>query len=277
MKRLCSVALQIVLFIPLALASGLTEALEIVGKWTQGGLLLGSATPGTAIQLDGKPVAVSPEGYFALALGRDAPTEATVTAVYQGQTEIKTYAVAKRHYDVQRVDGVPQDTVTPPPDVLVRIAREAELVSAARAGNDPRLDYRSGFSSPLAGPVTGVYGSQRIYNGTPKNPHFGLDIAAPVGALVTAPAAGVVRLTQPDLYFSGGTLILDHGYGIFSTFIHLSEILVQEGDRVERGTPVAKVGATGRATGPHLDWRINWFDVRVDPALVMEQFPVGWE
>jgi len=185
------------------------------------------------------------------------------------------FDVARRSYDVQRIDGVPERTVTPPAEVLARIRREQALVDRARAPVSARQDFLSGFARPLEGPITGVYGSARIYNGVPKNPHYGLDIAAPSGTLVRAPAAGVVRLAQPDLYFSGGTLIVDHGQGLTSTFIHLSALLVAEGDELARGEPIARVGATGRATGPHLDWRMNWQDVRIDPALVLRHFPAA--
>lgn len=254
-------------------SAGVGYATELRGAWVQGGLLLGKAEPGTEIAFNGKPVSVSPAGDFVVALGRDESATATLTSSFEGQSTSTTYEVVSRKYDIQYIEGVPQQTVTPPPEVISRIQREAAMVAKARAIVDPRLDYLAGFSSPLKGPITGVYGSQRFYNGTPRNPHFGLDIAAPNGTLVVAPAPGVVRFANADLYFSGGTLIIDHGYGVSSSFIHLSDILVEEGQVVARGDNVAKVGATGRATGPHLDWRINWLDVRVDPAIVLEQFP----
>jgi murein DD-endopeptidase MepM/ murein hydrolase activator NlpD len=253
------------------------SGLEIRGLWQQGGLLLGRTEPGTAVCFQGKDLNVSPEGYFVLALGRDAPEEVELIVGDGDNARAATYAVSQRQYDVQRIEGVPQKTVTPPPEVLERIRREAALVANARAVFSTRLDFLDGFDSPLEGPVTGVYGSQRVYNGVPKNPHYGLDIAAATGTSVTAPAPGVVRLVHSNMYYSGGTLIIDHGYGVSSTFIHLSDILVAEGDEIEAGDPIARVGATGRATGPHLDWRINWFDVRVDPALVLEQYPRGAE
>ena len=185
-----------------------------------------------------------------------------------------SYSVAQREYKVQRVDGVPQRTVTPPSaEVLERIRQEGRLVRQARADNDRREDFLQGFIKPLEGPITGVYGSQRVYNGVPKNPHYGLDIARPTGTVVVAPAAGIVKLVHADMYYSGGTLVLDHGYGLTSSFIHLSGALVKEGQRVEAGDAIAKVGSSGRATGPHLDWRVNWFSVRLDPALVLEYFP----
>jgi len=248
-------------------------ALDLRGDWQQGGLILGSVNPETKITFEGRQVDVSPEGHFIVALEQNTPSQVTLELDTKDVIERRVFKVTQRKYDIQKVEGVPQETVEPPPEVLDRIAREAALVASARSGSDPRLDYLAGFAKPLEGRISGVYGSQRYYNGIPRNPHYGLDIAAPEGALVHAPAAGVVRLAHPDLYFSGGTLIVDHGYGLFSSFIHLSEILVAEGQVVEAGDQIARVGATGRATGLHLDWRINWFDVRIDPALVLKSFP----
>lgn len=251
-------------------------SLELKGELVQGGMLIGRVTPGEQVEVMGRPVRVDDQGLFVFGLGRDAPAEIKLTHT-NGGNEVVTYsyAVVQRVYREQRVDGVPQKTVTPPPEVLERIRREATLVREARTVDDKRTDFLTGFVKPLEGPITGVYGSRRVYNGTPGNPHYGLDIAAPTGTEVFAPAPGVVTLVHRDMFYSGGTLLIDHGYGISSTFIHLSELLVEEGQQVAPGDPIARVGATGRATGPHLDWRINWFDVRLDPALVLDQFPAA--
>lgn len=264
-----------ILTVILALASGAAPALELEvrGAWEQGGMVIGRVASVAKVWLDQTPVAVGRDGHFVLGLDRDAPAQVAVTVADPLGQHHYRFEVARRSYDVQRIDGVPERTVTPPAEVLARIRREQELVDRARAPVSARQDFLSGFARPLEGPITGVYGSARIYNGVPKNPHYGLDIAAPVGTLVRAPAAGVVRLAQPDLYFSGGTLIVDHGQGLTSTFIHLSALLVTEGDELARGQPIARVGATGRATGPHLDWRMNWRHARIDPALVLRHFP----
>lgn len=264
--------LQIFCAIAMAFSSGCL-ALEFQGAWIQGGLVVGNIAPGASVRFDNRAVPVTPSGRFVIGLGRDAPPLVALTVERGGAITTHEFKVVQRQYDIQRVEGVPQETVTPPKSVLDRINREAALVSRARAHSARREDFMQGFARPMEGPITGVYGSQRVYNGIPKNPHFGLDIAGPTGTLVRAPAPGTVKLVHRDMYFSGGTLIVDHGYGVFSTFIHLSDILVQEGDRVSSGDEIARVGATGRATGPHLDWRINWYDVRVDPALVLEYFP----
>lgn len=259
----------------LAQTAEAADELRFRGIWQQGGMVVGRVAPVARVTLAGKPVEVGRDGYFVLGLGRDAPPEIELTVTDPlGQRSLR-FEVDQRQYQVQRIEGVPQRTVTPPPEVVERIRHEQELVDRARARISPRRDFLDGFTRPLEGPITGVYGSARIYNGVPRNPHYGLDIAAPTGTLVRAPASGVVRLVHPDMYFSGGTLILDHGHGLSSTFIHLSEILVEEGAEVARGNPIARVGATGRATGPHLDWRMNWRDVRIDPDLVLTYFPAG--
>ncbi len=247
---------------------------EMTGRWIQGGLLQGRVEPGAAVEFMGRNVRVDQDGLFIVGLGRDAPetVELIVRNADNSQSSYQ-YRVEQRQYDEQIVNGVPQRTVTPAPDVLDRIRREAAMVKKARADDEPRQDFLAGFKRPLEGRISGVYGSRRVYNGTPGRPHYGLDIAAPTGELVYAPAPGVVKLTHDDMYYSGGTLVVDHGHGLSSTFIHLSEVLVKDGDRVEQGDHIAKVGASGRATGPHLDWRINWFGVRLDPALALEQFP----
>lgn len=261
------------LWVAVNLCAEPARAVEFQGAWEQGGLILGQASPGARVWLGERALKTTPSGRFVFGLDRDAPARATLKVVTQNKEEVLTFAVGQRQYVIQRIEGVPQATVTPPPEVLDRIRREMALVAKARADADRREDFGHGFAMPLAGPITGVYGSQRIYNGIAGNPHFGLDIAAPTGTLVRAPAAGVVKLAEPDLYFSGGTLILDHGYGLSSTFIHLSAVLAAPGDRIQPGDPIARVGATGRATGPHLDWRMNWFTVRIDPALVIRYFP----
>jgi murein DD-endopeptidase MepM/ murein hydrolase activator NlpD len=181
--------------------------------------------------------------------------------------------VAGRDYAIERVDGLPPQTVTPDPEALERIRQEAAMVASARARRDLQAEYASGFAWPAAGRISGVYGSQRILNGAPRRPHYGVDVAAATGTPVVAPADAVVRLAEPDLYFSGGTLIMDHGHGLTSTFIHLSRLLVEEGQTVRQGEVVAEVGATGRATGPHLDWRMNLFETRLDPQLVTAPMP----
>lgn len=247
---------------------------HLKGNWKQGGIIFGKATPGSKVSLDGRQLRLASTGEFVFGLDRDAPETAILQVTGVNGAQQFEYPVAQRDYQIQHIEGVEQKHVTPPKEVAERITREAGLVRAARTRDDQRSDFLQSFQWPVSGRITGVYGSQRVYNGVPRSPHFGLDIAAPTGTKVMAPAAGVVTFAHPDLYFSGGTLILDHGHGLSSTFIHLSKVLVRDGDKIAQGQPIAEVGATGRATGPHLDWRMNWFGVRVDPQLLMEGKPM---
>ena len=249
-------------------AAGL-RALELKGPLVQGGVLLGRVAPGTPVTLDGRRVRVSGEGVFVIGFDRDAAAAHTLVA----GTERRELAVVARDYDVQKVTGIAQRIMEPSKADLERIAREQALIDRARATDDARADFAAGFSWPIFGRISGVYGSQRYYNGVASRPHYGVDVAAPVGALVRAPAPGMVTLAEPDLFYSGGTVIIDHGHRLSSSFLHLSKVLAKVGQRVEAGDVIALVGATGRATGPHLDWRMSWKDARVDPQLLAGSMP----
>ncbi len=264
----------------LLLASALAwaEAPELVleGDRVQGGLMQGKTLPGSVVKVDGEEIRVSDKGVFLVGFGRDAPAESKVKArLPGGKTLTRTVRVAPRKYQIQRIDGLPPSKVKPPKKDWDRIAREAALAREARRLDSQRTDFLNGFVWPLQGPISGVYGSQRILNGTPRRPHFGVDIAAPVGTTAMSPADGVVTLAHPDMFYSGGTLIIDHGHGLSSTFMHLHRILVKKGQRVRQGEPVAEVGATGRVTGAHLDWRMNLFKKRLDPQLLVAPMPAA--
>ena len=252
----------------------MAQALELNGESVQGGLIFGLTQPGNQIFLDDTEVMVSGDGKFLIGFGRDETGDRLLRVKGgPGFDELVTLTVAAREYNIENVDGLPPRTVTPDPAAAKRIAEEVAMVSAARSRRDSRTDYTRGFACPAQGRISGVYGSQRILNGEPRRPHFGLDIAAPAGSPVYAPAAGIVTLNHPDMYFSGGTLILDHGQGLSSTFLHLSKILVEAGTTVQQGDLIAEIGSTGRASGPHLDWRMNWLNRRVDPQLLMKGTP----
>jgi murein DD-endopeptidase MepM/ murein hydrolase activator NlpD len=252
------------------------ECLQFSGSLEQGGFIWGRVAPGSTVRLGEEMLDVLPDGTTFAGFGRDAPPE--VDLIVSGPASCsQTLKVARRDYKIQRVEGVPQATVTPPPEQLERIRREAALVADARSPSIKRPELiekvLAGFVWPAQGPVSGVYGSQRFYNGEPRNPHYGVDVAVPTGTPVHAPAAGVVTLAEPDLYFSGGTVILDHGYRLSSTFLHMSEVSVEVGDELQAGDLIGAVGATGRATGPHLDWRMNWRQERIDPQLLAPPMP----
>jgi murein DD-endopeptidase MepM/ murein hydrolase activator NlpD len=237
-------------------------------------LIFGKADPGSHATLDGKPLIVSAEGNFVIGFDRDETGQRVLLVSAPDQPdEVVKLDVVPRKFEIERVDGLPPETIHPDPAAEQRIRDEAAMVNAARSRRDPQTWYLTGFAWPASGRITGVYGSQRILNGEPGRPHYGLDIATAVGSPVFAPADGVVTLAYGDMYFSGGTLILDHGQGLSSSFLHLSKILVETGTSVHQGDLIALVGATGRASGPHLDWRMNWLDRRVDPQLLLVNVP----
>ncbi len=248
------------------------------GDLVQGGLLWGSTAPGSSVSLGGRELDVLADGTFFGGFGRDAAASAEL--VIEGERPCRqTLEVTSRQYRISRVDGVPQKTVTPSQEHLDRIARERALVSAAKGQRLQRPDLLqgalAGFEWPTTGRISGVYGSQRIYNGTPKSPHYGVDVAVPTGTPVYAPSGGVVTLAEPDLFYSGGTVILDHGYGLSSSFLHMSKVHVAVGTEIRRGELIGEVGSTGRATGPHLDWRMSWRSERIDPQLLVPPMPAA--
>ena len=238
----------------------------------QGSLVIGRTRADAQIDLAGRRVRVAPDGAFAFGVGRDATGPLLVRIAFaDGATAEHRIAVTPRDWPIEQIDGVPPDTVNPPPEIAARIDREQAAVAAARTRDDAREDFTQTFIWPVEGRISGRFGNQRVYNGTPKAPHSGMDIAAAQGTPVKAPAAGIVTFAAPALYLTGGTVVIDHGAGVSSNFLHLSRIDVRVGDRVEQGQVFAAVGATGRATGPHLHWGMNWFDVRIDPLLVLER------
>jgi len=272
-KSICAMVVLLLVWLAPAVAVG-DGIVQIQGRMVQGGLLIGRAPAGAEIELDGVPLQHAADGYFLVGFGREATQARRLTVRGpDGRTETRELRPEPREFDIQRIDGLPSGQVTPDPESLERIRREAAQVRWARARVDHRVDFTEGFIWPVAGPITGVYGSQRILNGQPRSPHWGVDVAAPTGTPVVAPAAGLVTLAHPDMYFSGGTLLLDHGLGLSSAFLHLDEILVEQGQRVEQGEVIARVGATGRATGAHLDWRMNLGDIRIDPETLMDGRP----
>lgn len=248
-------------------------AAELVldGPLTQGSLIRAQAPAGSQVWFNDTPVKVDPAGRFVFGIGRDAELQHQLKVVHAGITTTLPLHFTKRQYDIQHITGVEQKYVEPPKEVTARIARDNKVVRQVRTILSDKTAIFSEPLRPAAGRISGVYGSQRIFNGQPRNPHFGVDIAAPVGAPVLAPWEGKVLLAD-DLYFSGLTLIIDHGFGVTSTFMHLNRFTVKVGDTVKQGQQIAEVGATGRVTGPHLDWRINWLQERLDPQLLLPEF-----
>ncbi len=243
-------------------------SLQFSGDLRQGGLAWTAVPSNALVWLDKQQVPVMPDGRVLLGFHRDEPVKVTFTVqTADGQVTRKQLSIVQRKYKIQRIDGLAKNKVKAPPDpgIQARIARENAEVKSARAIITPYPLFDSSFIWPARGKKTGVYGSQRILNGKPSRPHFGVDVAAPTGTRVIAPADGIVRLVQADNYYSGGTIILDHGYGLNSSFLHLQSFNVVVGQAVRQGTMIGTIGSTGRSTGPHLDWRMNWFDKRIDP------------
>lgn len=260
----------------LILGTSLAQASEprLRGSWQQGGVIIGEVAPGSRVSFNGRALAVSREGAFVLGLAVDEAPAAELTVQAPGQPPQRyEYPVQARAYDEQRISGLPEKMVSPPAAAQRQIALDNQRVGAARNRETAAAWFREGFRWPVPATVSGVYGSKRVLNGTPKQPHFGIDLAAPQGTPVLASGAGQVSLARDDLYYTGGTVILDHGQGLSTTYLHLSRLLVKEGETVAAGQVIGEVGATGRATGPHLCWRANWYQTRLDASLLVQDAP----
>jgi len=237
------------------------------GKFIQGSFILGKTEPGSEVFIDKKKVKVTSGGYFVFGLGRDRKNDVVIEI--DKKKIIKK--VFKREYKIQRIDGLEEKKVTPPEEVYERIKRENKWIGEARSINSNLVFFKNKFINPLDNAiVTGVYGSQRILNGKPKWPHYGIDFAAKEGTEIKAMLDGVVTLAEPDLFYTGGTLIFDHGHGVSTLYMHLKTLMVKKGQKVKQGDIIGTVGSTGRSTGAHLDVRLNWFQTRLDPAMVLD-------
>tara|TARA_Y100000591_G_C21808347_1_gene686332 strand:- start:6 stop:809 length:804 start_codon:yes stop_codon:yes gene_type:complete len=245
-------------------------AIEFKGKFEQGSFILGKTEPGSKVYVDKRKIRVSDQGFFAFGLDRDRKNDVTIRIHKDKELQTIFKKVLKREYKIQRIDGLPPKHVTPPPEVYERIKKDNKLIGKARSLDTAYDFFKNKFMYPLDKYIiTGVYGSQRILNGKPRRPHYGVDFHAPEGTPVKAMMDGEVTLAEKDMYFTGGTLIFDHGHGISTLFMHLKEINVEVGQKVKQGEIVGTLGQSGRATGPHLDVRLNWFDVKLDPFTIL--------
>jgi len=244
-------------------------AIEFTGKFVQGHFILGKTDPGSKIVIDKKEIKVSKDGYFVFGIDRDRKFDILITKIGNDKKEKITKKVFKRKYKIQKIDGLPENKVTPPESVYKRIKKENNAIGEARAINSDLNYFKNKFIMPVEGIITGVYGSQRILNGKPKWPHYGIDIAAKQGTHIKSSGKGIVTMAEDDLYYTGGTIIMDHGHGISTIYSHLENVLVSVGDKINQGDIIGTVGSTGRSTGPHLDFRINWFQTRLDPMTVI--------
>ena len=245
-------------------------ALEFDGQFIQGHFILGKTDPGSKIIVDKKEIKVSKDGFFVFGIDRDRKFDFLITKINKGKKEKIIKKVFKRKYKIQRIDGLPENKVTPPEEVYKRIKKENNAIGEARAINSNLVFFKNKFIMPVEGIITGVYGSQRILNGKPRWPHYGIDIAADKGTMILSSGTGVVTMAESDLYYTGGTIIMDHGHGISTIYSHLENVLVEVGDQINQGDAIGTVGSTGRSTGPHLDFRINWFQTRLDPMSVLK-------
>ncbi len=264
--RVAMTAMIIAGWLPMAvMAAGLT----LEGTLTQGGLVIGKTDPGARVSINGSNVRVSSDGQFLIGFGRDAKSDALLHIRHPsgGLTE-KTLKVSKRQYKAQRINGMPPSKVTPSPEDLKRIRGDNAKIGQVRRRDTDRVDFSSGFRWPAAGPISGVFGSRRILNGKPKNPHNGIDVAAPRGAQIVAPAGGIVALAQEDMFYTGKTVMIDHGHGLTSVYAHMDKINVTQGQHITKGTAIGTIGKTGRVTGPHLHWGVTLFGTHLDPALL---------
>ena len=245
------------------------SSIEFSGKFVQGHFIVGKTENDARILIGKKEVKVSENGFFVFGLDRDRKNDIIITKIKNGKKEKIIKKVFKRKYNIQRIDGLPENKVTPPESVYKRIKKENNQIGDARAINSNLTFFKDQFIMPVEGIISGVYGSQRILNGKPKWPHYGIDIAAKKGTKIKSSATGIVTMAEPDLYYTGGTIIMDHGHGISSIYSHLETINVNVGEKINQGEIIGTVGSTGRSTGPHLDFRINWFQTRLDPMSVI--------
>ena len=245
-------------------------AIEFQGKFIQGHFIIGKTDPETKVWIDKKKVRTSDDGYFVFGIGRDRKYDVVITLNNNGNKQRIVKKVLKRKYNIQRIDGLPEEQVTPPEEVYVRIKKENKLIGDAKAIDSNLTYFKNKFIVPIENTIiSGVYGSQRILNGEPKWPHYGLDFAADEGTKIKAMLDGIVTLAEPDLYYTGGTLMFDHGHGISTIYLHMQKLLVKKGQKIKQGDVIGTVGSTGRATGAHLDVRLNWFQTRLDPETAL--------
>jgi len=248
----------------------ISHAVEFLGDFKQGSFILGKTDPNSKVFIDDRKVRVSNDGYFAFGLDRDRKNNVLIKIKNKKETKLIEKKVFKRKYRIQRIDGLPPKQVTPPPEVYERIKKDNVLIGKARAIDSKLVFFKDKFIYPIDKYIiTGVYGSQRILNGKPRRPHYGIDFHAPEGTPVKSMMDGVVTLVANDMYFTGGTIIFDHGHGVSTLYMHMKDINVKKGQKVKKGEIVGTLGQSGRATGPHLDIRLNWFEVKLDPASVL--------
>ncbi|HVZ99373.1 MAG TPA: M23 family metallopeptidase [Caulobacterales bacterium] len=252
--------------------SGASEGLlRCAGAFAQGGTALCRTAPGAIVTVDGAERGrADAQGWFVVGFDRDSPAVSEISVSLASVSASQRFDVMPRQFSIQRVEGLPPQTVNPTdPAIIARIAREREVKNVGFASRADAEGWLDGFRWPVEGPISGSWGNQRIDNGVPKSPHYGVDIAMPTGTPVRAPASGVVALAEPDMFLEGGLVLLDHGQGLISMYLHMSEVDVRVGQTIAQGDQIGRIGNRGRATGPHLCWRMKWRDRNLDPSLAI--------
>ena len=260
---------KLVLFIIFFLNQNLIAA-DFIGSFYQGNFILGKTTKQAKVFIDNKKIKVSEEGYFAFGIDRDRKNDVIIKIITKEKTENIIKKIYKKKYQIQKIDGLPEKQVTPPKEVYERIKSDNKLIASARAVDSDLNFFTKKFIIPVDNPIiSGVYGSQRILNGIPKSPHYGVDFAADEGTPIKNMLEGIVTLSEKDLYYTGGTVIVDHGHGISTLYMHMKDVNVSKGQSLEQGDLIGTVGKTGRSTGPHLHIQLHWYDMKLDPASVL--------
>jgi murein DD-endopeptidase MepM/ murein hydrolase activator NlpD len=249
----------------------LAGEVKLSGSMIQGGLIIGWATPGAKIKLDGSSITQSEAGDFLLGFPRDAKSKFKLEISFKdGSSYGRILSIEQRVYDTQKINGLPKRKVNPNDKDLSVIRSQSKLINKSRLVSVMNPFFKAGFVRPVIGRISGVFGSQRILNGKKKRPHYGLDLAAPEGSAVKATSDGIVVFTHNGMFFNGKTIIINHGLALRSTYIHMNSILVKNGMRVKKGQIVGTVGKTGRATGPHLHWGLHLNHIPLDPKLLLK-------
>ena len=261
---------KIIILILLLLFSNNLYAIDLRGEFYQGNLIVGKTQIKNKVFIDGKKIKVSNDGFFVFGLSKNREKDVVIEVFKNNVSNKITKKIFKKLYKIQKINGLPKKQVTPPKEFYERIKKDNKLITKARNINSGLVFFTDKFKAPIDNAIiTGVYGSKRILNGIPKSPHYGLDFAAKEGTNIKAMLDGQVTLAEKDLYYTGGTIIFDHGHGVSTLYMHLKNVGVTKGQIVKQGDVIGTVGKTGRSTGAHLDIRLNWFGVKLDPESVL--------
>ncbi len=267
------IVLILALFVILNLNFIHGQSLQFYGDFEPGTMIIAKGDPVERARINDQKLKIDDDGIFCFGFdAKQTGSQILNIKFKEGKVLLKKIDLAKRQYKIQRINNMKKDLVTAPDSQSKRLKRERKIALSARSpiGKIDTALYKSGFMRPIkGGRVSSVFGSQRILNGIPKNLHNGYDIAVPRGTPVYAMADGIVRLAADNFYYPGNYILLDHGQGLNSSYLHLNKMLVKTGDRVKKGDVIGKVGTTGRSTGPHLHWTVQWYLRRIDPARLL--------